>query len=67
MNQKEYELIAKNLKELKNFVDKKTGLNSEYNNGKYDTWYIFMNNICNDLARNYKTFDRKKFLKACGL
>lgn len=67
MNQKEFELIAGNLKDLKKFVSTDSG-NPAYDAGKYDTLYILVNNLSNDLARTYpKTFDPDKFFSACGI
>ncbi len=65
MTKKDHELIAAEMKQVKySFVDKFT--NKEYNNGKYDAWYVIAVYLACALERDNPYFDKEKFLKDCG-
>jgi hypothetical protein len=59
-------LLAKEMKHVKvSFVDKFA--NAEYNKGKYDTWYILVNQLAYALEKEHVRFDKDTFMKNCGL
>lgn len=65
MNQKEYELIAEALREVHEFT--RVGTNVDYLDGKYECWRMTVSLLSSVFERNYPSFDRDKFRKACGL
>jgi hypothetical protein len=65
MRKKDHELIAEELQHVKSFVDKFA--NTEYNNGKYDTWYTVVILLSAAFEKENPHFEKDKFLQACGL
>jgi hypothetical protein len=66
MTRKDYRLIATEFKGVQEFISKATK-DKDYQDGKYDAWYLLAVNLANSLAKANSRFDRKKFLEACGL
>jgi hypothetical protein len=65
MTNKEYALIAAELKYVKAFVEKFA--NEEYTKGKYDAWYVVVITLSGALAKENPRFRTETFLKGCGL
>lgn len=58
MTKKDYELIAKGLA--------KTGNRDYVDESSAAAWYLVCNDMADTLAQDNPSFDRNKFLKACG-
>lgn len=66
MTRKDYVLLAEELKAAKGFVEHDHD-SKEYNQGKYDAWFLTVSQITGRLARENPHFDPERFLKACGV
>jgi hypothetical protein len=65
MTEKDHALIAAEMKQVKrSFIDKFA--HKEYNNGKYDAWYIIAVHLACALEKDNPHFAKEKFLKDCG-
>ena len=61
MSKKDYQLIAQALKD-----SKPVKVNEQYNNDEIQTWMNCTEKLTNMLAQNNPSFNRAKFLTACG-